>query len=77
MESKSDQDQEAIYMVARNMSRYPVFFCAGDNQEPQSYPQYCEIEVEDIKKPIKYGVFKRVIGDELTKVDYEPKETDY
>jgi hypothetical protein len=77
LESQRKQDVEKIYSVARRINRYTSFFCAGDNQEPAAYPQYCEVEIIDVAKPLHYGTFKRVIGDDLTRADYEPKETDY
>lgn len=77
LESQRKQDVEKIYSVARRIGRYTNFYCAGDSQEPAAYPQYCEVEIIDVAKPLHYGTFKRVIGDALTRADYEPKEKDY
>lgn len=74
--TKSKQEKETFFKVETRLSRYSIFFCPGGSQEPSSYPQYCEVEVIDPEKPLHYGTFKRVIGDALTKVDYEPEETD-
>ena len=77
LESQKKRDVEKIYSASRRLGRYTNFYCAGDNQEPAAYPQFCEVEIIDVAKPLHYGTFKRVIGDEMTRADYEPRESDY